>query len=64
MAVLSLSLSAAKRSLADDHLETGIAIITDLIFVAVSLITTLVILFASLGLTIQFDVLCGMSDEK
>lgn len=62
MAVLSLSLSAAKRSLADDHLETGITIITDLIYVAVSLITGLVILFASLGLTIQFNVLYGMHD--
>lgn len=62
MAVLSLSLSAAKRSLADDHLETGITIITDLIYVAVSLITGLVILFASLGLTIQFNVLYGMRD--
>lgn len=39
MAVLSLSLSAAERSLADDHLETGITIITDLIFVTLSVIT-------------------------
>lgn len=39
MAVLSLSLSAAERSLADDHLETGNTTITDFISVALSLIT-------------------------
>lgn len=48
MAVLSLSLSAAEWSLADDHLETGITIITGLIFAALSLIKSCA--FGSLSL--------------
>lgn len=39
MAVLSLSLSAAERSLADYHLETGITVITNFFFVVLSLVT-------------------------
>lgn len=38
MALLSLSLSAAERSLADNHLETGITNTADFIYVALSLI--------------------------
>ena len=66
MAVLSLSLSAAERSLADDHLETGITVITDFILVALSLARhSCALPFLSMPV-LQFSLIhfIGMSDVK